>query len=183
MQQQPLETKGDIVVEDDVWVGRGATILSRVHIGKGAVIGAGAVVTGDVPANTIVAGNPARVVRHRDQQETNVISDHCPRAVIVRRLDGTIKYWNRDACSMYGWEPEEAMAKQTHALLNTRFPQPLAAIEGVLALNGHWEGILVHVRRDGVPMIVSSRWALCEPEKNEVHVLETNRPIYPQGIH
>lgn len=57
--------KGDIVLEDDVWVGYGATILSGVTIGKGAIIGACSVVTKNVPPYAIVAGNPARVLKMR----------------------------------------------------------------------------------------------------------------------
>jgi acetyltransferase-like isoleucine patch superfamily enzyme len=51
-------------IEDDAWIGAGATVLRGVTIGRGAVVGAGAVVTHDVPPFTVVAGNPARVVRH-----------------------------------------------------------------------------------------------------------------------
>lgn len=58
-------TKGDIVVEDDVWIGYGATILSGVHIGQGAVVAAGAVVSKDVPPYAIVGGVPAKVIRYR----------------------------------------------------------------------------------------------------------------------
>lgn len=54
---------GDIILHDDVWVGTGATILAGVTIGKGAIVAAGAVVTKDVEAGNIVAGNPAKVVR------------------------------------------------------------------------------------------------------------------------
>jgi acetyltransferase-like isoleucine patch superfamily enzyme len=52
-----------VVIEDDVWVGTRATILPGVRVGARSVIGAGAVVTRDVPADVVVAGNPARVVR------------------------------------------------------------------------------------------------------------------------
>ncbi|MGB4593270.1 MAG: CatB-related O-acetyltransferase [Coriobacteriia bacterium] len=63
-------TKGDVVIGNDVWIGHGATILSGVTIGDGAVIGAMAVVTGDVPPYAIAAGNPARVIRKRFDDET-----------------------------------------------------------------------------------------------------------------
>lgn len=55
-----------IQIDDDVWVGANATILDGVHIGRGAIVGAGAVVTRDVPSNTIVAGVPAREIGRRD---------------------------------------------------------------------------------------------------------------------
>jgi len=55
-----------ITIEDDVDVGVGAIILPGVRIGKGAQIGAGAIVTRDVPAYAIAAGNPATVIRMRD---------------------------------------------------------------------------------------------------------------------
>ena len=58
-------SKGDIVIDDDVWIGYGATIMSGVHVAQGAVIAAGAVVTKDVPAYAIVGGVPAKVIRFR----------------------------------------------------------------------------------------------------------------------
>lgn len=58
-------SKGDIVVSDDVWIGYGATIMSGVHIGQGAVVAAGAVVTKDVPPYAIVGGVPAKVIKYR----------------------------------------------------------------------------------------------------------------------
>ncbi|MCK4816024.1 acyltransferase, partial [bacterium] len=57
--------KGDIVIEDDVWLGMGVKIMDGVHIGRGAIIGAGAVVTRDVPSAAVAVGVPAKVVKIR----------------------------------------------------------------------------------------------------------------------
>lgn len=60
--------KKHIAIGNDVWIGAHATILKGVTIGDGAVIGAGAVVTKDVPPYAIVAGNPARVIKYRENE-------------------------------------------------------------------------------------------------------------------
>ncbi|GHF00894.1 acetyltransferase [Amycolatopsis deserti] len=60
-----MPSRGDTVVGNDVWFGYGATVMPGVRIGNGAIIAAGAVVTADVPAYTIVGGNPARPIRAR----------------------------------------------------------------------------------------------------------------------
>lgn len=52
-----------VVIDDNVWIGLNATILKGVHIGKGAVVAAGAVVTKDVPAYTLVGGVPAKIIK------------------------------------------------------------------------------------------------------------------------
>jgi len=57
------EAAEPIVIEDNAWLGGGAIVLPGVTIGENAVVGAGAVVTKSVPANVVVAGNPARVIR------------------------------------------------------------------------------------------------------------------------
>ncbi|OQB29173.1 MAG: Streptogramin A acetyltransferase [Bacteroidetes bacterium ADurb.Bin174] len=62
-------TKGDVIIGNDVWIGHGATILSGVKIGDGAVVGAGAVVTKDVLPYEIVAGNPAKHIKMRFNEE------------------------------------------------------------------------------------------------------------------
>jgi acetyltransferase-like isoleucine patch superfamily enzyme len=62
-------SKGDIVIGNDVWIGRGARILSGVTVGDGAAIGAYSVVSKDVRPYAIVAGNPAREVRRRFNDE------------------------------------------------------------------------------------------------------------------
>jgi len=60
---RPLVTKGKIIIEEDVWIGEGAAILPGVKIGKGAIIGANAVVTKDVAPYTVVGGVPARIIK------------------------------------------------------------------------------------------------------------------------
>lgn len=66
---QGLEIAKPIVIEENVWIGGAAILLPGVTVRRNAVVGAGAVVSRDVPANTVVAGNPARVIRHIDQQQ------------------------------------------------------------------------------------------------------------------
>lgn len=62
---QPVPEKRNIAIGSDVWIGANAVILPGVTIGNGSVVGAGSIVTRDVAANTIVAGNPAQVLRTR----------------------------------------------------------------------------------------------------------------------
>ena len=62
-------TKGDVIIGNDVWIGDRATILSGVSIGNGAVIGASAVVTKDVSPYAVVAGNPAKLIKFRFEQD------------------------------------------------------------------------------------------------------------------
>lgn len=61
----PALTKGGVRIGNDVWVGRGATVLSGVAVGNGAIIGAEAVIAKDVPAWAVVVGNPGRIIRYR----------------------------------------------------------------------------------------------------------------------
>lgn len=63
IQEQALISKGPVIIEDQCWLGFGCEILSGVHIGKHSIVAARAVVTKDVPAYSIVAGNPARIVK------------------------------------------------------------------------------------------------------------------------
>ncbi len=67
IQEQPLTSRGSIVIEDDAWLGFGVIVLDGVRIGKGAVVGAGSIVSSDIPDGTIALGAPARGVKLRSE--------------------------------------------------------------------------------------------------------------------
>ena len=56
-------SKGPVIIEDNVWIGEGVVIMPNVRIGRNAIVGANAVVTKDVPENTVIGGNPARIIK------------------------------------------------------------------------------------------------------------------------
>lgn len=64
-------TREPIVIEDDCWIASGSIVLAGVTIGKGSVVAAGSVVTKDIPAYSIVAGSPARIIRNRKESIPN----------------------------------------------------------------------------------------------------------------
>lgn len=86
------KTKGNVVIGNDVWVAEDALILSGVTIGDGAVVGARAVVTKNVPPYAIVAGNPARIIKYRFDDET------------IQKLLA-IKWWNWSDADMLAAVP------------------------------------------------------------------------------
>jgi maltose O-acetyltransferase len=65
MSEQGMTEDMPVTIGDDVWIGARAILLPGITINSGSIVGAGAVVTKDVPPGSIVAGNPARVVRYR----------------------------------------------------------------------------------------------------------------------
>lgn len=87
-------TKGEIVLDDDVWVGVGATILSGVHLGQGCVVAAGSVVTKSFPAYALIGGNPAKIIKMRFKEnilktlnETNINLGAIEPKIIVDNID------------------------------------------------------------------------------------------------
>lgn len=65
MMEQGVYSQGAVIIGDDVWLGAGAIVLDGVRIGKGSIVGAGAVVTKDLPDYSVAVGVPAKVIRHR----------------------------------------------------------------------------------------------------------------------
>ena len=70
IREQGITAQG-IVIEDDVWIGASAVILDGVTIGRGSVIGAGAVVTQDIPPYSLAVGSPAKPIKDRRQITAN----------------------------------------------------------------------------------------------------------------
>lgn len=58
-----LYSKGPVIIEDNVWIGEGAVILPNVTIGENSIVGANAVITKSIPKNSVVGGNPARIIK------------------------------------------------------------------------------------------------------------------------
>jgi two-component system sensor kinase FixL len=98
--------------------------------------------------------------------------------IFARGMNDAITYWNRGAEELYGWKKEEAIGQISHHLMHTIFPAPLEEINGELLRSDHWEGELIHTKRDGTQAVVASRWALQRDEQgNPLAILETNNDV------
>lgn len=98
-------------------------------------------------------------------------------AIMVRNLDGTIRYWSDGAKKLYGWESQDALGTTSHQLLRTIFPVSLEVIEEELRTKGHWKGRLIHERRDGSKVTVASEWDLQQnplSQDRSITVIEVN---------
>jgi len=99
-------------------------------------------------------------------------------AIMVFDMAQQLVFWNHAAAARYGWTPEEALGHSPHTLLQTVFPQPLAAIQDALLRHGRWEGELVHRTRAGTRLVVASRWAVQRDATGQpVAILEINNDI------
>jgi PAS domain S-box-containing protein len=83
-------------------------------------------------------------------------------AIMIRNVDGTIRYWSRGSEKLYGWKAQDVLGMTSHQLLETVFPVPLEFIEQELRTNGFWNGQLIHKRRDGSKIRVVSHWDMQE---------------------
>jgi PAS domain S-box-containing protein len=98
--------------------------------------------------------------------------------IIVRELDGQIRFWNRGAEEIYGYSKQQADGRISYDFLGTVFPKPLTEIEAELSLNGRWEGELGHTTQDGRHIVVDSRWVLQKVNHGTGYrVLEVDRDI------
>ena len=81
-------------------------------------------------------------------------------AIVVRDMDGHIRYWNHGAEEIYGWSRAEVMGKISHVLLKTEFPDSLKAMKEELFRTDRWIGELIHTKRDGQRITVLARKTL-----------------------
>ena len=90
---KPVGNTKPVVFEDNVWIGDSAIICKGVKIGKNSIIGAGAVVTKNVPPNSIYAGNPAKLVKTLDDAEFNTRANFLENpAKLAKEFDALDKY-------------------------------------------------------------------------------------------
>jgi PAS domain S-box-containing protein len=119
--------------------------------------------------------------RKRDEQqlaEQARLLDLSNDAVIVRDVNDRVTYWNKGATKIYGYTQQEALGTVIRHLLKSKFPEPLPKIHEKLLRDNHWQGEIVHTRRDGQRITVFSRWALDrDAQGNRAYVLETNNDI------
>lgn len=100
--------------------------------------------------------------------------------ILVRDPDGPIRFWSHGCERLYGFTSEEALGKDVHALLHTRFPIPLARINEALANTGEWSGDLVHQCKDGAEIIVATRKVLQrDAEGRPVSLTESLADVTP----
>ena len=137
----------------------------------------------DLKGKVIGASKIARDITERRAIERQLVEqarllDLSSDAILVRDGSDRILYWNRGATELYGYSNAEAEGKISHDLLRTDHPEPLKNICGKLRRDNRWSGELVHTRKDGTKITVSSRWALdCDAGGKPIAVLETNTDI------
>jgi PAS domain S-box-containing protein len=98
--------------------------------------------------------------------------------VFVRDMQSRVVSWPLGAERLYGFKSDEALGTVSHELFHTKFPEPVEVIEKKLLETGVWEGELIHRRRDGSTIVVSSAWVLHRDSQGRpARILETNIDI------
>ncbi len=109
----------------------------------------------------------------------NILAEAVDRSnILIRHFDGTVEYWTNGCQRLYGWSADEALGRNSHDLLKTKFPVPVAKIEAELLANGSWQGDLTHQHKDGRWLLISTDWALLPGEKGSApRVISTHTDI------
>ncbi len=110
--------------------------------------------------SAVIADITRRKLDEESLREQAQLLDLAHDAIFSLDRADVIQFWSQGAERMYGWTREEAVGRVSRELLRTAFPDPLDEIRRKVATEGHWEGELTHVRKDGAALKVSSRWAV-----------------------
>jgi PAS domain S-box-containing protein len=114
----------------------------------------------------------AKAVKRDETERERLLSLIDLGAVIVRDLDGTIRFWSRGCEHLFGWTAAEAMGKASYELLRTDYPEPRAAIEDQLLHGGEWTGEQQHRGRSGEDVAVLARKILRRDAAGRPMILE-----------
>ena len=140
--------------------------ISPIKDGSGAIAG----------ASTIARDVTERKQADEALREKTQVLDSAQ--VFVRDIGSRVVFWPRGAEKLYGFTSQEALGVLSHDLFHTQFPEPLEAIEKQLFETGMWEGELIHRKRDGGVLVVSSAWVLHRNSQGQPsRILETNIDI------
>ena len=100
---EPVGNTKPVIFEDNVWIGDSAIICKGVRIGKNSIIGAGAVVTKDVPPNSIFAGNPAKLVKELKKKDFNTRKDFFKDPIKLANDFYSLDRYSLSKNSFLGW--------------------------------------------------------------------------------
>lgn len=104
--------------------------------------------------------------------------DLSPDAILVRNMEGKILFWSRGATQLYGWEPTEILGKNKFEVLKPEYPVSVELVNERLSRDGHWEGEIIHHRRDGGSLYVATRKVIQYDEQHKPElVFEVNEDI------
>jgi hypothetical protein len=95
----------------------------------------------------------------------------------IRGQDGTVTFWCHGSEELYGWTKEEAIGRNAHQLLKTKFPAAPADIESELERRGAWQGELTHTTKTGTRILVATHWAIQQGSAGQTSVVEINNDI------
>lgn len=116
--------------------------------------------------------------RTEELRERADLLDLASEAIMVRDMDGRLRFWNSGAEDLYGWKREDILGKNIHEVLATKFPVPFGRIELSLRETGRWEGNLMQRTRDGQEITVACRKALkTDKAGSPLAILEISRDM------
>jgi PAS domain S-box-containing protein len=167
------------VRKDGTQIDVSATI-SPIKDRSGAIVGASKIardITERKQAEKRLAAQAEELaVSRRALEEQDRVLDLAQ--VIVRDMESRVVLWRRGTERLYGFTAQEALGIVSHELLHTQLPEPFETVQKKLLESGVWEGELVHTRRDGSRVVVTSVWVLYRNEQAQpVRILEVDTDI------